>query len=393
LRFQGSDNTLKLLAGSNIQGNLELGGTSNTLIIGRGLDTALAFTGTPTIRTEDIPFLVIGNTVYAVNVTGFSVQDEMTNDLTRAVTGAVEGRLAQARMSGGGLSMAMNGMTIAAAADVSVAPQNGIWFSGFGAYRDQEEDGNVADFEATQLGAVGGFDGMLSDSTRAGLFAGLAFGSLDDGDETQDLDSDSYFGGAYLGHEWGQAFVDLTLTAGWSAFDSRRRVANNMVPGGIEHAEADYGGILLSPSLRIGTDMEMGSGLLTPSLRLRYAGLFLEGYEEEGSAADLDVEERTISVLDVRGELAYGFAAGSLQNTLRVGLDGTLSNSDDAEATLAGQALDIDVAEEALLRGFLGYDAEYALSDAASLTLSTEAGYDTAEALTLEARAGFSWTF
>jgi hypothetical protein len=52
-----------------------------------------------------------------------------------------------------------------------------------------------------------------------------------------------------------------------------------MVAGGIEHAEANYGGFLLSPSVRIGTDMAMGSGTLTPSLRLRYAGLFLEGYE------------------------------------------------------------------------------------------------------------------
>ena len=48
---------------------------------------------------------------------------------------------------------------------------------------------------------------------------------------------------------------------------------------------------------------------------------------------------------------------------------------------------------EALARGFLGYDADYALSDSASLTFAAEAGYDTTEAVTLEARAGFSWTF
>ena len=392
--FGGANSTLRLLEGSNVQGELNLGGSSNTLIIGRGLDTALAFEGTPTIKTDDVPFVVIDNTVYAVNVTGFSVQDEMANDLTRAVTGAVEGRLATARHLGGGLSMAMNGMTIAAAADVSVGPQNGIWLSGLAAWRDQEEDGNVAAFETMLGGVLGGFDAMVTDTTRAGLFGGFSSASLDaEDDALEDLDSDNWFGGVYLGHDWGQAFLDLTLTAGWSEFDSRRRVANNMVPGGIEYAEADYGGLLLSPSLRIGTNMEMASGVLTPSLRLRYAGLFLEDYEESGSAAALEVDERAISVFDVRGELAYGFATGSLQNTLRIGIDGTLSNADRAEATLAGQALDIDVAEEALARGFVGYDADYALSDSASLTLSTEAGYDTAEALTLEARAGFSWAF
>ena len=390
----GSGHTLKLLQGSIVEGNLELGKDNNTLVIGRGLDTALAFTGTPTIETDGVPFVVIDSTVYAVNVTGFSVQDEMANDLTRAVTGAVEGRLAAARLTGGGLSMAMNGMTIAAAADVSVAPQNGVWLSGLSAYRDQEENGDVVSFESGLAGVVAGFDGMVTDTSRAGLFGGFSAASLDaEDDPLQGLDSDSWFGGVYLGHAWGQAFLDLTLTAGWSEFDSSRRVANNMVVGGIEHAEADYGGFLLSPSVRFGTDMEMGSGIFTPSLRLRYAGLFLEGYEESGSAAALEVDARNISIFDVRGELAYGFALGDLQNTLRVGIDGTLSNADDAEATLAGQALDIDVAEDNLARGFIGYDADYALSDSASLTLSTEAGYDTAEALTLEARAGFSWTF
>ena len=394
VEFYSFENTLKLLSGSTIEGNLALGEASNTLIIGRGLDTALAFTGTPTITTDGVPFVVSGNTVYAVNATSFSVQDEMTNDLTRAVTGAVEGRLASARRTGGGLSVAMNGLTIAATADVSVAPRTGLWLSGLAAYRDQEEDGDVAAFETMLGGVVGGIDGMVTDTTRAGLFAGFAASNLDpDDDALQDLDSDSWFGGVYLGHAWNQAFIDLTLTAGWSDFESKRRVANNMVKGGIEQAEADYGGFLLSPSLRIGTDMAMGSGTLTPSVRLRYAGLFLEDYEEKGSAAALDVDERTVHVFDLRGELAYGFGLGNLSNTIRLGIDGTFSNAGDVEATLAGAALDIQVAEDSLARGFLGYDADYALSDSARLTFSAEAGYDTTEAVSLEARAGFSWTF
>ena len=128
---------------------------------------------------------MIDNTVYAVNVTGFSVQDEMTNDLTRAVTGAVEGRLATARLSGGGLSMAMNGMTIAAAADVSVPRRTVSGSRGFAAYRDQEENGSVANFESGLTGVVGGIDGMVTDTTRAGLFAGFSSASLDDEDDTR----------------------------------------------------------------------------------------------------------------------------------------------------------------------------------------------------------------
>ena len=51
----------------------------------------------------------------------------------------------------------------------------------------------------------------------------------------KDLDSDTYFGGLYLGHEMGASFIDLSLTAGWSDFRRDRKIANNLVAGGIEH--------------------------------------------------------------------------------------------------------------------------------------------------------------
>lgn len=398
----GNNNTLTLLAGSNIQGNLDLGDASNSLIIGRGLDTALAFTGTPSINTSGLPFVIADGTLYVVNVTSFSVQDEMTNDLTRAVAGAVEGRLASTRLTGGGgnsMGMAMNGTMISAAADITpAAPESGVWLSALGSYRDQGSHGDVGDFETLLGGTVGGIDGRIADNTRAGVFAGLAFGSLNADKSPQDLDSDNYFGGLYLGHDMGSSFIDLSVTAGWSEFHSDREVANNMVAGGIEHAKADYGGFLISPSVKLGTHIEMGPGTFTPSVRLRYAGLFLESYKEHGSAADLAVDDRDINIFDVRGELAYSFAAretsdGSLYQTVRLGVDGTFSDVGRVEASLAGQALDFDVSDDDVARGFIGYDAVFAASNGVSFKLATEAGYDTSDAFTLEGHAEVAWAF
>jgi uncharacterized protein with beta-barrel porin domain len=398
VRLEGFDNVVTLLHGSNIQGNLHLGNASNTLVIGRGLETALAFTGTPAIDTSGQPFVIADSTLYVVNATVFSVLDEMTNDLTRAVTGAVEGRLASARLTGGGMSMAMNGMTITPSADVSVAPDTGIWLSGLGSYRDQDGDGATDGYETVLGGAVGGIDDMVGENTRAGIFAGLAFAGLEQDEGSQDLDSDTYFGGLYLGHEMGASFIDLSLTAGWSDFRSDRKIANNLVAGGIEHARADYGGLLISPALRFGTDMAMGSGTLKPSIRLRYAGLFLDGYEESGSAANLTVDERDINIFDIRGELAYRFATmetsgGSLFQTVRLGVDGTFSDADSVGAVLAGKALEFNVADDDVARGFAGYDMVYAMPGGASFNLSAEAGYDTSDAFTLEGQAGFAWAF
>ena len=196
----------------------------------------------------------------------------------------------------------------------------------------------------------------------------------------------------------GSSFIDLTLTAGWSDFHSDRQVINNMVAGGIEHAKADYDGFLISPSVRFGTDMAMGDGTLTPSLRLRYAGLFLDGYEESGSVADLRVDDRDISIIDVRGELAYRFAGretpeGTLYQTARFGVDGTFSDADGVDAVLAGQALNLDVSTDDVARGFAGYDVVFATTGAPRFNLSAEAGYDTSDALTLDGHAGIALAF
>lgn len=270
IRVAGTGNTIMLLSGSTIEGALDLGDASNRLIIGRGLDAAFTVSGTPSISTEDAAHVVSGSTVYTVNSTAFAVQDDLASDLTRAVTGAVEGRLAAARRLDGGLRVALNGLTIAAAADPSVAPDNGFWLSGLAASRSAKQDGDVAGFDT---------------------------------------------------------------------------------------------------------------------------GLFLDSYRETGSAAALAMDERTISIFELRGEIAYDFAVGNLAQTVRIGVDGSYSDAADAAVTVAGQALAISVAVESLARGFFGYDAAYALGNSASLTFSTEAGFDTTEAVTLEARAGLSWRF
>lgn len=395
--FLGVDNTLRLQAGSTIIGGLGLGDVSNRLIIDPGLDTALFYNG-GTIDTGGQPYVITGSTLYVVNTTGFAAQAGLANDLTRIVAGAVEDRLASARLAGEGLSTRIDGTTVTATADLPAAAQSGVWLSGLGSYRDQKAGSITTDYTTAQGGVVGGFDAVLSENTRAGVFAGLSLARLDDGAGSQDLGSKSYFGGLYLGHDMGQSFVDLSVLAGWMDFDSDRRIANNMVAGGIEHATADYGGFLVSPSLKFGTDMEMGSGILTPSLRLRYTGIVLDGYSESGSSADMVVDGRTVNVVDVRGELAYRFApvetgGGLLNQTLRVGVDGIFSDAGSIDATLAGQAVGFNVPDGDVVRGFVGYGIDYALASNASLSLSTEAGYDSDEAITFDARAALTLAF
>src|SRR5690606_16881874 len=160
---------------------------------------------------------------------------------------------------------------------------------------------------------------------RGGLFIGAAAARMRTDPRSQTIDSGNYFAGGYASFTGASVFLDLSLTAGVSDFSSDRSVANNMVFGGIEHAEADYLGFFVSPGVTRGRDFAGAGGRpFAPSLRARYAGLFLDGYEESGSAADLSVGSRSVNVFELRGQLAYGFAPmqqenGTLDATLRVG--------------------------------------------------------------------------
>jgi len=374
----GSGSTLNLLAGSRIQGGVEFmffPGTQ-TLNIGPGLNTALTVTGLPdTINTHGAPTVIQGALVAVVDPTGFSAQDKMLADLSRAIAGTVEGRLG---LAGG-----------------DTAPEQrsgGLWASGIGAHRDQAAGGANADFVSGLGGLMLGYDGEVSDGARIGGFVGAAASSFATDGNSQQIDGASYFGGLYAGFTGEGYFLDLSVAGGVTSQSSDRAVANNLVIGGIEHATAEYSGLFINPSATIGTSFALeGGGALIPSLRASYAGLFLDGYEESGSVADLTVESRNVNVLDLRAQLAYALAAmptedGSIETVFRLGADGSFADNAVA-ATLLGEVLDFSVSGGNTLRGFVGADLSYRTDAGASFFIGAEAGHG-GDAFTLDIRGG-----
>ncbi|MDO8354590.1 MAG: autotransporter outer membrane beta-barrel domain-containing protein [Aestuariivirga sp.] len=397
--FQKEGATLNLLAGTAIQGPIVFSEPgSATLTIGKGLNTALTFNGLPaTVDFSGLSHTVHGSTLYVVDPTGFSAADEIVTDLTGIVTGAVDERLAAARIGGSAGTVAMNGMLITAVADVPDGSDTVAWLKALGSYRDQRANGSDAGFENLLGGLVAGVDSSMGSGKRAGLFIGAAAGQMQTDLDSQTIDSDNYFAGAYASFTGGSTFLDLSLTAGLSDFSSDRSVANNQVVGGIEHAKSDYQGYFISPSVTLGSAMQMDDGgIFTPSLRARYAGLFLDSYEESGSAADLSVDSRDVNVFEVRGQLAYALAPlqqenGTFNTTLRIGADGIFSDGGSIDASLLGNPLDFSASDgsDETLRGFFGFDAVYATTGGASFYVGAELGYDSNDAFTAQAAAGF----
>ena len=177
-----------------------------------------------------------------------------------------------------------------------------------------------------------------------------------------------------------------------------RRVANNLVLGGIETARGDFNGVFLSPAITFGTRLPVAAGTLIPSMRLRYTGLFVDDYTETGSDGDLAVSRRDVHLFEMRGQLALALApvrkqGQTWQTTLRAGIDAIAQDSRVA-VTLLGQDISFVAGDRrVVLRGFAGADLSAGMGAGMTLDAGFEAGYGSDNAFTVRGKARFSKTF
>jgi uncharacterized protein with beta-barrel porin domain len=236
----------------------------------------------------------------------------------------------------------------------------------------------------------------LSDTYRAGLFAGAAQSRLDVDGNAQEIDSRSIFGGAYVRRSDEQIIADLTILAGWQENDSERLVANNAVAGGLETAEASYSGFFIAPEVTVGRKLPV----ITPTFTLRYAGLFLEDYEEEGSAAALTVDSRAVHNLTSRAQLLLPLlhelsdgSSMSLEN--RAGVEGRFTFGGDVSAVLLTDTISFEPGgDDAVASFYAGSDAAFrSAGGGVTLHLGAEASAGTDGSLIFGTSFGGEFAF
>lgn len=401
VEFTAGNNTLNLFGGSYIQGLLDMGASSNELDVGIGIrNSVLAYSGDPTLDLHGQVHQIVDKGTYKLlylfsDLSFAAPDDQLTSALTGELADAVDGRLTVLRKSNPGLQTAMNGQVIQAAADTQEPAA--VWMQALGTARSQNSNGDTDSNTSLMGGFVIGADAELGADTRAGLFGGASTGQFETDDDSQSVSSDSVFGGVYLGHEMGSSFANFAVTGGWNSYDGARQIGNSVVSGGIETIKGDYDGWMVSPSLALGTDVATAGGTLTPSVRLRYTGLFLDNYTETGSVG-LTIGDRRVDIFDARAELAYAvtpavWESGSFMPVLRAGIDRTLTDADKIDASFGTLAVDVASSDDDTLRGFVGFDAAWAGNNGVSFSVSTELGYDTDKATTAKASAALAWAF
>lgn len=408
------DTLLTLLEGSVIVGEIYLGQGTNTLVVGNGLSLATTIDantpldgvstsgGNPFATQVDVndPDRTL---VAVVDPTAFSLPDEGLADLTSGIFGVLAGRQSQVGLQSGfsgGASMTLG------YAPAENQPENShvrermshVWGEMFGSYRMQDGSGNDTDTTSGVGGLMAGIDGAYFDTLTLGGFVGASWGASETTNGRQETETSSFYAGIYGSSVHTGVTFDFALVGGGSQYDRERQVANNLVANGLETARADYSGWFLSPELTARATLFQG---FEPFVTLRYAGLFMDGFTETGTAAPLTMDSQTLHLATARLGVTlpydWAHADGSLTSLSLTG--GVEARRQFGSTTQRGVLLGQSIAFEAggdgddALGGFVGLDAEHQVSAATTLYANAEAMLETGNAIQLSARAGFRVAF
>lgn len=354
IEFDGIGNELVLLPGSVMIGGLEVDFPQNTLTVSPGLSLIYTFNGFApgAINTFGAPVAVNGLQVAVVDTTALGQSDEMLADVTSGIFNSVHARLSvgvggsggSSAFGLGGNSLMGLGARMNLLSDGGLPPSqhqqrsSGAWAQAFAGQRDEEATATSAQAGHNYVGGIAGLDGWLTRSIQIGGFAGGAHSEIEV-PLSQDVDVDTFFGGAYANVTDGTNFVRLFLTAGTSDYDSRRRVLNNLVASGFQLATASFDGDFISSEIAAGTAWTLGWLTIEPSARLRYARLSMDGYTETGSAAPFAVGDHDVSLWHGRGQVAFPFTSAAGAFAPRIGLEAWSSDHDNVSGVLLGQVV------------------------------------------------------
>ena len=309
------------------------------------------------------------------DTTTFALTDDMLSDLTGSIHGAVVDTETGLR----------RGNPVAGRV---------VWAAPFGGARDQNGRGDVANATHYFGGGMLGMSWGAKD-VRVGGFIGGSVGQLASSkyreNQTVDVDMQTLFFGLAASRALGDVLYDARLLVGSLTHDSTRTVPNGVTAG------ENYSSVFFSPEVGVAATLTLTDTLeARPRLRVRYAGLFTEGFRERGPMWDMEFAERTLHVVEARAEVGIPFAlADGGWITPRVGVEGRylLAGSEIGVVDDNGM-VNLDVGgDDGVITGTVGLGMTVPVAEAMTLVGSFDGALTTEDAWRALGYLGLTWSF
>ncbi|MTI05611.1 hypothetical protein E1180_08780 [Roseibium denhamense] len=394
INLNGSNMSVTLTEGSVLQGLINFTDPSTaSFSYDTGRTGIFSFGSLPgTVSTNGLSSWTSGNTLTIVDPDDFKQQSlaPIVTETTRTSADLIDQRLDTAHTAGFDATATYSGTLD------TISPVTGLTFWGDsygGVVSRSGEDG----FDHVYGGIIGGVETVLPTTWTAGLVAGSWLGSTETDDDVTSATQYSFYGGGYVGKSWQDMFANLSVTGGYVASDEDITILNNSVSGGLQTLSMTTDHLFVAPSARLGSTIATVGGILTPSLRARYVGLWQLGTAEE-SVTRYESDGRSLHVLELGGQAKFAFApveheSGALTVSLLAGADGVFTLSDTADASVNGTNINLSLDEDTLVRGFAGAEAAWDLNNGARFVAGVQGGYDSAETFSGTVRLGFKTRF
>ena len=311
------------------------------------------------------------------DTTTFALTDDMLSDLTGSIHGAVvdtETGLRRGDPAGGRV----------------------VWAAPFGGARDQNGRGDVANATHYFGGGMLGMSWGAKD-VRVGGFIGGSVGQLAggkyQGNQTTDVDMQTLFFGLAASRALGDVLYDARLLVGSLTHDSTRTIP------GVDTPEGNYSSVFFSPEVGVAATLHLTDTLeARPRLRVRYAGLFTEGFQERGQMTGWDMQfaERTLHLVEARAEVGIPFAlANGGRITPRVGVEGRyLLAGSEIGVMDSGKMVSYDAGGDAgVITGTAGLGMAVPVAEAMTLVGSFDGALTTEDAWRALGYLGLTWSF
>ncbi len=407
LQGPGRD-TLKLQAGSTLEGQVRWDGQDDTLNLATGPARLTLIDNNAEPGQAPTPFTINTNgRPFLLNTTTSTEQGQAQTTVTVLDPARIHTRTERTQSQWTGavfqsLAQQQGTRTGPNTRNSTAAVHQTLWVRPFGGLHNFKRDGLTPAARYRYGGALAGY-AVSSTDWQAGGFVGAAQDMLAARGPGADAEGRHVFAGVYARTRWQALNLKAGLLFGQSRTETEWQRLNNQVTGGQERVVYEGRRYVVSPELGLATRLTVRGVALEPALSLRYLGLF--GAEEaERLVAGREplrfrAEDRHVGLVRASVGMPLRFPVnaygGQLYGQLRVGAEGRKRfGGARIEARRGDGVVRFKVADEATVRGFMGAGFEYVVPDLnLSFSADLEASYGSEAVLGVQGQLGFVWGF